>query len=709
MPNRDSRRDRLGRFFTSEVFIFEEPGRIRRTLKFILATLLAGAAAIAAYAYAIGWMTTFWTAFGATLAFFLVTVLLRWDYPRLAGIVMLLALLAAVTQGIAAADGVHDVAIVVYPAVIIIGSLLLNTRFYVVLSLLVIACAAGIGVLELRGTLTNKFSGTFEYPDVVIMVVILAAEAVVIRLLAGVLSSSLKRAYSSERSYRGIFNATSEAIFVHDADGGVILDANESALHMFGYGREEMLATTPTLLTPDALKAEGPQNGQMFEETLRTGTSVFERLLKRKDGSRFWAEVTLRVAEIGGQNRILAVVRDVDARKKMEERLHQSEKLEAVGQLAGGIAHDFNNQLAGIVGYADLIRSEIEDGTELADSVDKILVAARRAADLTGQLLAFARRGKYESAAVDIHGLVDEVLSLARHSMDQRIAIERELDAEPSHTLGDQTQLQSAILNLAINARDAMPEGGTLKIVTRAVDLQEADEPCVRDELPPGRYVRIEVVDTGVGMDEDTQKRIFEPFFTTKPMGKGTGMGLAAVYGTIKNHGGAIGVESAPGGGSTFRILLPAYEGPILPSERPDAHKATTRARVLIVDDDEEVCRLAARMLEGMGHTALVRRGGLSALEFYRESWREIDVVVLDMSMPQMGGRETFAALKQINPDAIVLLTSGFSLDRDVHDLLESGAAGLVQKPFSKKEFAAVVAEAVQLAANRPVTEPGDA
>jgi PAS domain S-box-containing protein len=682
---------------------------MRRTLKFLLATLLAGSTAIAVYALAIGWMTTFRTALGATLAFALVTLLLRWDYPRLAGIVMLLTLLAAVTHGIAQGEGIHDVAIVVFPAVIIIGSLLLNTRFYVVLSLLVIACAAGIGLMEIQGTITNKYSGTFEYPDVVIMVVILAAEAVVIRLLASVITFSLRRAHRSERSYRGIFNATSEAIFVHDTERGVILDANKTALQMFGYTREEFLGMIPEQLTPDEFKLEELRRSQMIEETMREGTTVFEWLLKRKDGAKFWADVTLRNAEIGGQERILAVVRDVDARKKMEERLRQSEKLEAVGQLAGGVAHDFNNQLAGIVGYADLVRTEIEDGTELADSVDRILVAAKRAADLTGQLLAFARRGKYETTAIDVHELVEEVVSLLRHSIDKRIALEQHLDAEPSHTLGDPTQLQSAILNLAINARDAMPEGGTLRIATDVLDLKESDELCAREEMPPGRYVQIEVADTGTGMDEETQRRIFEPFFTTKPMGKGTGMGLAAVYGTVKNHGGTIGVKSDPGSGSAFAILLPSYDGPILPGERPTPRHPMTSARVLVIDDEEEVRRVASRMLEGMGHTAIVRRDGKSALEFFRESWREIDLVVLDMSMPQMGGRETFLALKKIDPDAIVLLTSGFSIDKDVQELLDSGASGFVQKPFSKTEFAAVVTEASQRAANRPVPDSEDA
>jgi len=573
MPSADSRRDRLGRFFTSDVFVFEDPDRIRRTLHIILAALLAGSTSIALYALAIGWMTTFRTAFAATLSFVVVTLLLRRGYPRLASIIMLMSLLSAVNYGVSVGDGIHDIAIIVFPAVIIIGSLLLSTRFFVVLALLVLASAATIGVLEIRGDITNKFSGMFDYSDVVILVVILAAEAVVIRLLATVITSSLMRAHRSEHSYREIFNATSEAIFVHDAKGVGILDVNETTVSMFGYTREEMLKLTPEDLTSDDFKLEEPQKSRMISETGQGSSRVYEWLMKRKDGTKFWADVTLHSAEIGGQRRLLAVLRDVDARKKMEERLRQSEKLEAVGQLAGGIAHDFNNQLAGIVGYADLVRAETEDGTDLANSVDRILVAARRAADLTGQLLAFARRGKYESAAVDVHELVEEVVSLLRHSVDKRISIEQNLAAQPSYTLGDATQLQNAILNLAINARDAMPVGGTLTITTRLYDLDDDDEHSSPEGVPPGRYVQLEVADTGTGMDDDTRRRIFEPFFTTKPKGKGTGMGLAAVYGTVKSHGGTIGVSSEPGRGSVFRILLPLYEGPVLPEERSTAKR----------------------------------------------------------------------------------------------------------------------------------------
>jgi len=272
-------------------------------------------------------------------------------------------------------------------------------------------------------------------------------------------------------------------------------------------------------------------------------------------------------------------------------------RLHALDRTAPGIAHDFNNQLAGIVGYADLVRADTEDGTDLASNIDRILVAARRAADLTSQLLTFARRGKYESAAVDIHVLVEEVVSLLRHSVDKRISIVQNLAGQPLYTLGDATQLQNAILNLAINARDAMPAGGVLTINTQWHDLDD-DERSSQEGVPPGRYVQLEVADTGTGMDDDVRRHIFEPFFTTKPKGKGTGMGLAAVYGTVKGHGGIIGVSSEPGSGSVFRILFPLYEGPIMPDERVAPRLPRTAARVLVVDDQDEVCRIASEMLE---------------------------------------------------------------------------------------------------------------
>jgi PAS domain S-box-containing protein len=699
MPIRNTRRDKLGRALTSDVFVFEEPDRIYRTLKFILVSMVAAAAAIAVMALIIGWSTPFRIAAAAAVSFFLVILLLRMGYPRMAGILMPLALTSSGAYAIYSGDGIHDIAIVIFPMAILVGSFLLSTRFYAVLTLVVIACVAIIGHLEITGAIKNKFSGMFGYPDLYFLSVILAAAAVVIRLLGSVIVSSIQRAYRSERSYREVFNATSEAILIHDATTGAIIDVNDSTLFMFGYEREEMSQMMPEDLTPDSFKLDKEKRLQLLGAAIRGGeTQVFEWLMVRKDGREFWAEVTLRGAEISGEKRLLGVIRNVESRKRMEERLRQSEKMEAVGQLAGGIAHDFNNQLAGIVGFADLVRSEMKDDAELADSVDRILVAARRAADLTTQLLAFARKGKYESAAVDMHQLVDEVISLLRHSVDKRITIEQVLEADPPLTLGDPSQLQSAILNLAINACDAMAGGGNLTFATKTLDLEEADETRARGNIPPGRYIQISVSDTGTGIDAETQRHIFEPFFTTKEKGRGTGMGLAAVYGTVRNHGGAIPFDSEPGRGSTFRVLLPHYDGPVIPDERAAEWPAEVNgsARVLVVDDEETVCNVAARMLEQMGCEAVLRCDGVAALEYYRESWRDVDLVILDMAMPRMGGRETFVAMREVNPATAVLLTSGFSINDEVQSLLDAGACGFLQKPFWKKEFTSLVVEALK-------------
>jgi PAS domain S-box-containing protein len=703
MPGRDSQRDGVGRLFTSDVFIFEDPIRIRRTLWVIIAVLLAGASSIAVFAWAIGWMETFRTAVAATIAFLAVALVLRAGLTRLAGIVTLLSLLAAVNYGIATGDGIHDVAIIVYPAVIIIGSLLLNTGSFIILTLLVMTSVVAIGAMEIQGVIATKFGGQYKYPDVFIALVILAAEAVVIRKLTSIITSSLERARSSERNYREIFNATSESILVHDAETIEILDANSASVRMFGHNRQDLFGKTPDFITAHDHPISDELKQEMVKRAFDEGVHVFEWRLRHKDGTEFWAEVTLRAAKIGGAMRLLAVLRDVDARKRMEERLRQSEKLEAVGQLAGGIAHDFNNQLAGIVGYADLVRTDIDDDSPLASSVDRILVAARRAADLTSKLLAFARRGKNESAAVDIHVLVEEVMALLSRSVNKLIAFERRLEAEASHALGDPSQLQSAILNLALNARDAMPDGGTLTVATRIVPISTGDGPDDGGILPPGDYLEVEVSDTGVGMDQETRRRIFEPFFTTKSKGKGTGMGLAAVYGTVRNHGGSIDVYSESGRGSTFRMLLPLYDGPLIPEESaaPQVESARGTARILIVDDEKAVGGVASRMVEQLGYTAVVRYDGVAATEFYQDSWRDIDLVVLDMSMPRMGGRETFAAMRRINPDAVVLLTSGFSINDEVQALLDSGAYGFIQKPFWQKDFTRTVVETLQDAARR--------
>jgi len=379
----------------------------------------------------------------------------------------------------------------------------------------------------------------------------------------------------------------------------------------------------------------------------------------------------------------------------MEGQLRHAEKMTAIGQLAGGIAHDFNNLLAGILGYAEMLTRRIED-PHLSRYADNICKAARRAADLTGQLLAFARKGRYQAVPVNLHRVIADVVEILEHTVDRRIHICQRLEANPPMTMGDPTQLQTALLNIALNARDAMPGGGELTMATDIVRLDDAYCRTHPYEIQPGQYVRVSITDTGSGMDKETQKRIFEPFFTTKAVGKGIGMGLAAVYGTAKNHRGAVTVYSEPGHGSTFRLCLPLAEAEE-PVETSPAQAATVPGvRILVVDDEEVVRTMAADLLVEMGHTVTTCGDGREAVNHYREHSREIDLVILDMVMPALGGRDTFRELKKINPSIRALLASGYSLNGEAQEILDEGVLAFVQKPFNTHELATKIALALE-------------
>jgi CheY-like chemotaxis protein len=308
---------------------------------------------------------------------------------------------------------------------------------------------------------------------------------------------------------------------------------------------------------------------------------------------------------------------------------------------------------------------------------------------LTAQLLAFSRQGKYLSTPVDLHEIIFEVTNILGHSIDKRISIRQELNADPSTTIGDPTQLQSAVLNLALNSRDAMQTGGELVFATKVIELDETYCESNPYEMAPGMYVQVLVSDSGTGMDEGTISRIFEPFFTTKEQGKGTGMGLAAVYGTIKNHRGAIDVDSAVGRGTDFRIYLPMVTGKATTGVGALSVPPTVRGtvHVLLVEDEDMVRDVAAEMLSRLSCRVTVCRDGAQAVDLYRESWRDIDLVILDMVMPVMDGRDAFIAMREINPDIIALLASGYSLSGEAQTIIDEGVKGFIQKPFRRSEL----------------------
>jgi PAS domain S-box-containing protein len=482
---------------------------------------------------------------------------------------------------------------------------------------------------------------------------------------------------------------------------------------MLGYAPGALGATLETwssLTDPDDARATMAKV-QRAVETGEPYASEFR--MRHADGSQRWILARGRVSArdaSGKATRISGVNTDITERKQQEaerERLasalRQSEKLSAIGQLAGGIAHDFNNQLTAIIGAAESLATTVstEDDREL---VADILTASTRSADLTRKLLAFSRRGQVREAPVDVHGVVSEVMAVLKRSVDRRIALRVDLEAARCIVKGDSSALQNALLNLALNARDAMPSGGTLTLRSRTVRVTEEDR-FAFPNLSPGNYLQVQVSDTGTGMTREVQDRLFEPFFTTKPAGSGTGMGLASVYGTVTAHHGTVQVETAPGRGSTFRVFLPLGEAGLIP--RAPAVRVlppVAPCRVLVVDDEPLVRERFERTLTAMGHRVESARGGWEAIDRFSATREGFDVVFLDVMMPDLNGRDVLVALRQLSKRVRVVVTSGFAQEGDVQAMLEQGARVFLQKPFLKAALVQALAEAM---APGEATRPG--
>jgi CheY-like chemotaxis protein len=344
---------------------------------------------------------------------------------------------------------------------------------------------------------------------------------------------------------------------------------------------------------------------------------------------------------------------------------------------------------------------------EEASLVEQITVASGRAADLTKQLLAFSRKGRLQNTNVDLHETVTEVQRLLERSIDPRVRIVRDLQAHHSRVRGDPTQLQNALLNLCVNARDAMPDGGTLTMATRNTMLTADQLDNWPEDLVPGQYLQLEVTDTGVGMDEALQARVFEPFFTTKAEGEGTGLGLAGVYGCVQGHNGAIRIDSAPGRGSTFRLMLPCSNGRVSAGASEQGQGVVSgEGTILVIDDEEIVRRMLDKAISDMGYEVLTAPNGPRGIETFQQAHDRVDAVVLDMVMPRLGGEATFHRLREIEPDVPVLIASGYARNSGVERLTKAGAAGFLPKPFQVDELSRLLARVLGSTADR--TAPGE-
>jgi PAS domain S-box-containing protein len=461
---------------------------------------------------------------------------------------------------------------------------------------------------------------------------------------------------------------------------GYFKQLNPAWTKVLGWSLDELLARPwIELVHPEDRAATVEADGR-----LASGATVtaFENRYLCRDGS--YRLLSWNSFPLAPERIIYAVVRDLTETRRMQERLQHIEKMDAIGQLAGGIAHDFNNQLVGILGYSEMLSRNLTD-PKLRRFAEEISAAAHRSADLTRSLLAFARKGKMRAEPLDVHALLHDLVGLLNHTLGKHIVIRYDGKAGQAIVQGDATQLQSALLNLALNARDAMPAGGELVFSTSIERLDEETCGSYLPELLAGKFLCIAVTDTGVGMDEATRKRVFEPFFTTKGSGHGLGLGLAAVYGTVQSHGGVVTLSSDVGCGTTFRVYLPLHDAAV-GSRSPDREarvRQTTRGgRVMVVDDEQVVRDVTAATLREGGYQVEAFASGPAAVAHYERAWRETDVVVLDLVMPEMSGRDVFRALRQVNPAVRVILVTGFSLNGEAQSILDEGAKAFLQKPF---------------------------
>ena len=491
----------------------------------------------------------------------------------------------------------------------------------------------------------------------------------------------------SEERYRLLVENANEAIFI--VEDGIVKFPNFKTEEMTGYSEKE-LSEIPfiNIIHPDdrEMVLESRRKRLLGEKP----PSIYSFRMIHKSGGELLVQINTVLIAWEGNPATINFIRDITEQKRLETQLQQAQKMESVGTLAGGIAHDFNNLLMGILGRTTLISADVDSFHPHTEHLKEIEEYVKSAADLTKQLLGFARGGRYVVEPTELNELINNHSQMfGRTQKDINIQEKYEKDLWVVEV--DQKQIEQVLLNLYVNSWHAMPGGGGLYIQTENIVIDEFfNRPY---HVEPGKYVKISVTDTGVGMDKATQQRIFEPFFTTKEMGRGTGLGLASAYGIIKNHDGFIDVYSEKGQGTTFNIYLPASEKEAV--KEVEIHEELYRGTesLLLVDDEDMIVDVGCGIIDRLGYKSLTAKSGEEAIGIYKKNYDKIDMVILDMIMPDMGGGETYDKLKEINPDIKVLLSSGYSIDGLATEILERGCNGFIQKPFNMADLSKKIRE----------------
>ena len=491
--------------------------------------------------------------------------------------------------------------------------------------------------------------------------------------------SGLKNIIDEQSRLATAVEHAAESIIVTNPKG-IIEYVNPAFERITGYTRENVIGRNIEFLD------SGRHSKTFFSsiiDNLKRGEIWQGRLVnKRNDKSLYETEATVSPIKnkAGKITNYVSVQRDVSHEVRLERQLRQAQKMEAIGTLAGGIAHDFNNLLMGIQGNITLSLLDIDPESPFVRNLQKIEQYVQNGVDLTKQLLGFARGGKYEITLLNLNELLKEH-NLMFSRTNKEMIFNEDYAASLWNVEVDRGQIEQVLMNLYLNALQAMPGGGTLTTKTENVTI-DADQyhPYY---VKSGRYIKIVIQDTGVGMDAETRRRIFDPFFTTKEMGRGTGLGLASVYGIIKNHEGFINVHSEQGSGTRFDVYLPASLKGLSKKEKPCEEFVEGQETVLLVDDEDMIIDVGQRMLNKLGYKVLTAKDGIEALKVFENHRDEIDVIVLDMIMPKMGGGETFDRIKKIKPEIKVLLSSGYSINGQATEILNRGCSGFIQKPFN--------------------------
>ncbi len=501
------------------------------------------------------------------------------------------------------------------------------------------------------------------------------------------------RLRKSEQQYADLFEHSPDMYHLVNREG-IIISCNQTEAQNLGYQKIDIIGHPLTRLYPQEYRLNVLETLLKAFENGHEFRGMEEQMIKR-DGAVIDVSVNTSLVYDDAHIPILmrCVVRDITEKKKLEQKIIQAQKIDSIGNLAGGVAHDFNNILASILGSSSIMRRRMNENDKWFPFVEIIETAAKRGASLTRQLLTFARRGNVEVHPVDIHAILTETIHLFERSVNPNISIVKSFTQDVVIVNGDEGQIQQAMLNIFINARDAMPNGGELKIETSSVHYSDQDRSTLSGETRSGSYVSLRVVDSGIGMSKEVQQRMFEPFYTTKEQGKGTGLGLSVVYGVVNGHGGYISVQSEVGKGTTFTILFPML---------PETFKSRTvrankkivggKETILVVDDEEIVRTTISAMLSDLGYAVRSSRGGKEALDVLAKR-NKIDLVLLDMTMPEMGGKEVFQKIRRMKSRVKVIISSGYSDTILGEDTFAKKVDGFLQKPYQIEDLSKKIRE----------------